>query len=339
MEVDPGELRTHFTDLLDARLGGRAIECSDQWFAGCENLVNPDPPVYKDRHFISTGQWMDGWESRRSFGRSARTSDYDWCVLRLGAPGTIFALNIDTSHFKGNAPEHASVEGAWQPVGEETDLKWFELLPASAIEPDSPNYFRVMSDQLASHLRLKIFPDGGVARLRAFGEVRLAREQFAADELVDLASIANGARSQQCSNQFFSTPANLLMPNTARHMGDGWETKRRRDEDHDWCIIKLGTVGDIRKVVIDTSHFRGNFPDSCCLEGINSPNPNVAPEGRNWQTILPTVPLQADRTHIFTGDFLNCVGTKFSHVRLNIYPDGGVSRLRVYGAPVYGDGK
>ena len=139
MEVDFGELRTYFTDLLDARLGGRAIECSDQWFAGCENLVNPDPPVYKDRHFISTGQWMDGWESRRSFGRSARTSDYDWCVLRLGAPGTIFALNIDTSHFKGNAPEHASVEGAWQPVGEETDLKWFELLPASAIEPDSPN--------------------------------------------------------------------------------------------------------------------------------------------------------------------------------------------------------
>ena len=193
MEIDLSELRTYFTDLLDARLGGRAIECSDQWFAGCENLVNPDPPIYKDRHFISTGQWMDGWESRRSFERRARTSDHDWCVLRLGAPGTIFALNIDTSHFRGNAPEHVAVDGAWQPVGEETDLNWFELLPPSAIEPDSPNYFRVMSDQLASHLRLKIFPDGGVARLRAFGEVRLAREQFAEDELIDLASLANGS--------------------------------------------------------------------------------------------------------------------------------------------------
>ena len=144
MEVDFGELRTYFTDLLDARLGGRAIQCSDQWFAECENLVKPDPPIYKDRHFISTGQWMDGWESRRSFGRSAQTSDHDWCVLRLGAPGTICAFNIDTSYFKGNAPEHASVDGAWQPFGEETDLNWFSLLPRSRIEPDTPNFFRVV---------------------------------------------------------------------------------------------------------------------------------------------------------------------------------------------------
>ena len=337
MEVDFGELRTYFTDLLDARLGGRAIECSDQWFAGCDNLVNPDPPIYKDRHFISTGQWMDGWESRRAFGRRARTVDHDWCVLRLGAPGTLRALNIDTSHFKGNAPEYASVDGAWQPFGEEIDLNWFDLLPPSAIEPDTPNYFETLSDQPVSHLRLKIYPDGGVARFRAFGEVRLAREQFAMDELVDLASISNGARPQQCSNQFFSTPANMLMPNMARHMGDGWETKRRRDEEHDWCIVRLGCTGDVRKIIVDTSHFRGNFPDSCSVDGINSANGDVEPGDSGWQTILPATRLQADRAHIFTGGFLNCVGQQFSHIRLNIYPDGGVSRLRVYGAPEYGD--
>ncbi len=333
MSGDHSLLRRQFTDLLDYRLGGRALSCSDQWFASHENLVQPDPPTYKPRHFVSTGQWMDGWETRRSYGRSARKLKHDWCVLRLGAPGVIKSFNIETIHFKGNAPQFASVDGAWKPHGSEENLDWFELLPISNIQADSPNFMNVDDEKPVTHVRLKIYPDGGVARLRAFGRAEIVRENYVENELVDLASASIGGLAQQCSDEFFSSPGNLLLSKPGTNMGDGWETKRRRDDGHDWCIIRLGVSGHIKKVIVDTSHFKGNFPDHFSLEALSSTHEKVESDNQGWQNVLPPTGLQSDREHIFVNEILPHECRNSSHIRLNIFPDGGVSRLRILGLP------
>ena len=327
------ELKREFVDLLEEQLGGRAISCSDDWFAGCENLVKKADPVFKEGHFVSTGQWMDGWESRRSFGRYGRGTDHDWCVLRLGSQGTIKWLNIDTTHFRGNAPEEAAIDYAYQPKGSEQNLEWAELLPKTLIEADSHNLLKIDNENHATHVRLRIYPDGGVARLRAFGDVKVNRSTILEGELVDLASILLGGKGEQCSNEFYSSPNNLLMPKPGINMGDGWETKRRRDKENDWCIIKLGVPGDVRKAIVDTSHFKGNYPDYCTIEGTVLPRDGTDLALAAWETILEATPLQPDREHIFVESELSCSRKKFTHIRLNIFPDGGVSRLRIIGAP------
>ena len=327
------ELNREFVDLLDEQLGGRAIYCSDDWFAGCENLVKKADPIFKEGHFVATGQWMDGWESRRSFGRHTRETDHDWCVLRLGAPGTVKWLNIDTSHFRGNAPKEAAIDYACQPKGPEQHLEWSELLPKTLIEANSPNVLKIDNANHATHLRLRIYPDGGVARLRAFGDVKVNRAAILEGELVDLASVLLGGKGQQCSNEFYSSPNNLLMPKPGINMGDGWETKRRRDKENDWCIIKLGVPGDVRKAIVDTSHFKGNYPDYCTIEGAVLPGDGIDSALAEWKTILEATLLQPDREHIFVEPELSPSRERFTHIRFNIFPDGGVSRLRIIGAP------
>ena len=333
--INLNDLKRQFVDLLDEQLGSRAIYCSDDWFARCENLVKRAEPICQQGHFVSTGQWMDGWESRRSFGRRNRKSNHDWCVLRLGSPGLIKYINIDTSHFTGNAPDQAGIDYAWQPTGSEQQLEWTELLPPSEIEGNSHNVFGIDNDNPVSHLRLRIYPDGGVARLRAFGEIRINKAAIVKGELVDLANILSGGKGQQCSNEFYSSPNNLLMPKPGINMGDGWETKRRRNQENDWCIIKLGIPGDVRKVIVDTSHFKGNYPDYCTLEGASGRDDSIDPESIIWKSILEAASLQPDREHVFVRPELASPKEIFTHVRFNIFPAGGVSRLRVIGAPAW----
>ncbi|WGL15172.1 allantoicase [Microbulbifer bruguierae] len=330
----PHPLAQRFTDLLSARLGGRALACSDAWFAPAANLVSPGDAISRPGHFVETGQWMDGWESRRSFARGSRgDGDCDWCVLRLGAPGRVRGFDIDTSHFRGNAPEFALVEGtciAGEPHG---NTCWQPLLHKSPLRADAHNFFEIDSEQVCTHLRLKIFPDGGVARLRAYGEARVNLQEFIEGELLDLAAARHGGRGVTCSDRFYSDPGNLLLPERGINMGDGWETRRRRDDGNDWAVIRLGLPGSIRKIVLDTAHFKGNFPDRFSLLAANVAGDDMAAEDIPWATVIDETPLYADREHIFVGEILVAAETQFTHVKLNIFPDGGVSRLRVLGFP------
>jgi allantoicase len=327
------DFQFRYINLLAERVGGRAIDCSDQWFASCDNLVKPGRGVFKEGLFTDTGQWMDGWESRRSFGRQFRRSglDHDWCILRLGLPGRIHGVDVDTHHFRGNAPLRVAVDAAHLRLDPDPTTQWIEIIPQTEVLPDEQNPIPCSSEQRWTHLRLRIYPDGGVARFRAYGEVIPNPEDYVEGELVDLASAALGGRGVAASDQFFSSTDNLVMPGRGVNMGDGWETRRRRDDRHDWAIVRLGKTGTVRKVIVDTAHLRGNFPDRFSLEGCLQPDAQVPDENAHWDTIIGQQRLCPDREHIYTREILADASQRFSHVRLNIYPDGGVSRLRIHG--------
>jgi allantoicase len=324
-------------DLASARLGGRALEANDEFFASKSNLLKPANPIFIEGKFTSRGKWMDGWETRRR-----RTPGHDWCIIRLGLAGIVRGVLVDTTHFKGNYPARFSLEalelagGAPYP-GERPKLKaaensWVELHPETPLAGDSRNEFAVSSESRFTHLRLKIYPDGGVARLRVFGEVVPDPAQLARPE-IDLVSIGNGGRPIRSSDEFFGVPLNLLLPGPGKDMGDGWETRRRRGPGYDWTILKLGVPGDIRRVEAETTHFKGNFPESCSLEGCyaNGSSSSNSEALWDWKEFLPRTKLKAHSRHTFC-DQLVQIGP-VTHVRFNIYPDGGVSRLRLFGQP------
>lgn len=325
---------SQYIDLACERVGGRAIDCSDEWFANCSNLVKPGRGVFKQGHFVDTGQWMDGWESRRSYGRSWRNTseeDCDWCEIRLGMSGIIKGFDIDTNFFRGNAPETISVEATNIDGDVDSNTEWTEILTKSAVQPHSQNLFDCQSTKTWTHVRLKIYPDGGVARFRVYGEAKLKRENYIEGELIDLASVLNGGRGISASDMFFSSPSNLIMPNRGANMGDGWETKRRRDKYNDWAVIKLGVPGTIRKVILDTAHFKGNYPDQFILQAAHSNDSDS--KGLKWQTIIEKTALRADYEHLFIQQLLCSHDDEFTHVKVHIFPDGGISRLRIFGFP------
>ncbi|MEM1402221.1 MAG: allantoicase [Pseudomonadota bacterium] len=329
--VDDFQFR--YINLLAERVGARAIECSDQWFASCDNLVKPGRGIFKEGEFTEKGQWMDGWESRRSFGRQFRRSglDHDWCVLRLGFAGRIKGVDVDTHHFRGNAPLRVAVDAASVPLDPDPSTLWTEIIPPTDVLPHEQNPIRCDDQERWTHVRLRIYPDGGVARFRVYGEVLPDPHDYVEGELVDLAYVGLGGRGVAASDQFFSSTDNLVMPGRGVNMGDGWETRRRRDESNDWAILKLGKVGTVRKVRLDTAHLRGNYPDRFSLEGCYEPDAAHPSEETPWSLIIDQQRLCPDREHTFTTEILTPPDQKFSHVRLNIFPDGGVSRLRVLG--------
>jgi allantoicase len=322
---------TELVNLLSERLGGAAIATNDDFFAEKENLVRDHQPVWKEDAYTERGKWMDGWESRRR-----RTPGFDWCVLRLGAAGRVRGVNVDTRFFRGNYPEACSLEGCWaRPDADDAALQaaeWVELLPRVTLSGDSHNLFEVKVDTAVTHLRLSIFPDGGVARLRAYGEVvpDLRRLGGGANE-VDLAASENGGVAIACSDMFFGERHNLLMPGRAKNMSDGWETKRRRGPGFDWLLVRLLGRGAIRRVELDTNHFKGNYPDEASIEVSDAPpeaDPKAVLDGP-WRALLPRTKLQAHTRHFYANE-LNDAGHA-SWARLNVFPDGGVSRLRLYG--------
>jgi allantoicase len=332
---------TQLADLAAERLGGTVLEANDEFFAPKENLLKESTPVFIEGKFTDRGKWMDGWETRRR-----RTPGYDWCNIRLGLPGILRGVVVDTSFFKGNYPEHFSLEacdlGGKPPYKNEAKrlkdaaTRWIEVLAETALKGDSQNLVSIANEQRFTHVRLKIYPDGGVARLRLHGEVVPDAKRVSRSE-IDLVAVENGGSVVTSSDQFFGEPRNLLMPYRAKNMGDGWETRRRRGPGHDWVILKLGAPGAIQKIVVDTAHFKGNFPDSCSLEVCHAATGTVdaflaAPHV--WRDLLPQTKLAANHRHVFGK--LNDVGPA-THVRFNIYPDGGVSRLRLFGHAVRGD--
>lgn len=318
---------TQLTDLAAERLGGKVLYATDDFFAEKENLIAPTRGVFIADKFTDRGKWMDGWESRRK-----RTPGHDWAVIQLATSGKITGFDIDTHFFLGNHPPHASIEAVYLPnVAEDTDwsaVAWKEILPKSHLDAGSQNFYESESNEIFTHLRLHIYPDGGVARFRVYGEVFKKWDTVSTTEQIDLAAAINGGQAIDCNDMFFSAMGNLIMPGRGVNMGDGWETKRNRTPNNrDWVIIKLAHQGTVDSIVVDTAHFKGNYPDSCSIECCNSENDNV--ENADWKTLLPQQKLQADFIHEF-GNEIN-KGQTITHVRLNMFPDGGISRLRILG--------
>jgi len=323
---------TALADLASSRVGGRAIAANDEFFAPTSNLLKPVPAIFIPGKFTARGKWMDGWESRRR-----RTPGHDWCVVALGMRGVVRGVNVDTSHFTGNYPSHCSIEALDTRTTPRPSVcaaegpPWVTLLTKSPLRGNGENLFATSDERPWTYVRLNIFPDGGVARLRVHGEVvvdwpRVGR----GGRVLDLAAIHNGGLVVGASDMHFGAKDNIIMPGRAKNMGDGWETRRRRGPGFDWAIVRLGNLGVISRIEIDTNHFKGNYPESTSLEGCLVPGATIAALGSaSWMEILPRTELKPHHRHFFSKGLAK-VGP-VSHVRLNIFPDGGVSRLRVYG--------
>lgn len=322
---------TKLTDLAAERLGGEALLCSDDFFAEKENLLKPGRGIFIPDKYTDRGKWTDGWESRRK-----RTPGHDWCIIQLATSGKIFGVDIDTNHFLGNHPPYASIEACNISQTEKIDfdkIEWKEILSKAPLQPGSQNFYEIADRNIYTHLRLNIYPDGGVARLKVYGEVFNDWSLIKPDEVIDLASAVNGAKSILCNDMFFSHMDNLIMPGRGVNMGDGWETKRNRiPNNRDWVIVRLAHKGVIEKILVDTCHFKGNYPDSCLIEGCNislEEEKNLGSNKIKWTTILPQTKLSADYEHYFEKEIAS--KENFTHVRLTIFPDGGVSRMRLFG--------
>ncbi|HEV7966535.1 MAG TPA: allantoicase [Candidatus Acidoferrales bacterium] len=325
---------TESIDLSAERLGGRVLAANDEFFAPKENLLKASSPVWIPDKYTDVGKWMDGWETRRR-----RTPGFDWCIVRLGLPGVIHGVVVDTAYFKGNFPEHCEIEGC--ALNGDPGLaqlkdhatKWSIVLPKSPLSGDARNLFPITPSNRVTHLRLKIYPDGGVARVRVHGEVipdwpALAR----AGGEIDLAAVEHGGWVIVSSDMFFGSRNNLILPGRSTGMQDGWETRRRRGPGHDWCIVRLGAPGNLSRVEVDTSHFKGNFPESCSLEVCAAPRDLIDPSALGalpWKEILVRTKLQADFREVYEKELLD--SGEITHARFHIYPDGGIARLRIFG--------
>ncbi|MGA8260388.1 MAG: allantoicase [Arenicellales bacterium] len=319
---------TTLVNLAQPRLGARVIFANDEFFGAKERLIDPAAPVFIPGKYDDHGKWMDGWETRRR-----REPGHDHCVIRLGSACIVKGFDVDTSHFTGNYAPEVSIEACLsdkrQPAGED---EWWEVVPRAPLRGDSHHFLAAATGPACTHLRVNIHPDGGVARLRVYGEVQPDWDALAAGGTFDLMALENGGRALACSDEHFGSMHNLNAPGRGVNMGDGWETARRRGPGHDWVILALGRAGIIEAIEIDTAHFKGNYPDCASIQAGHTTETDVdrlIAASRSWPLLLRESKLQADRQHVFKRD-IDSPGL-VSHIRLNIFPDGGVSRLRVFG--------
>ena len=311
-----------FIRLEQPRLGTRVTFATDEFFAAKERLIEFAEPVFIADKYDDHGKWMDGWESRRR-----RTPGHDCCVIRLGVPGIIRGLDINTSYFTGNFPPQASVDAC---VSDEDNPEegWIEIVAQIDLDGDTHHLIPVHNDNGWTHLRLNIFPDGGIARLRVFGEVQAdAPEQ---EGVSDLVALRHGGRALLCSDEHYGSMHNLNLPGRGINMGDGWESARRRGPGNDWVILALGQPGTISRVEVDTAHFKGNYPDRVSIEVATfASNDEANNHSKKWRTLLPESKLAMDQQHFFEAELQD--SQPVTHARMSIYPDGGVSRLRLFG--------
>nr|XP_006006609.1 PREDICTED: probable allantoicase isoform X1 [Latimeria chalumnae] len=371
---------TQLNDLASETAGGTVIFATDDWFAPAENLLKREEPDFKAEAFTEFGKWMDGWETRRK-----RIPGHDWCIILLGVPGVIHGFDVDTAFFTGNYVPHISIQAACLEQEENTLIhfrgdrigtaaseeeleavkklksdSWTILVPMTELKPGyidcSHNYFSVNSQQRWTHIRLNVYPDGGIARLKVYGVGQRDWSRVSLNEAVDLAAIINGGVCVGFSDAHFGHPRNILGLGRGKNMGDGWETARHLDRPPilkadekgvlmvsgcEWAVFRLAHPGVITHIEIDTNHFKGNFPDSCKIDvlalssqeekqgKIEKWNDN---QSLKWKTLLPINKLKAHQRHFFSSNSIETTEV-VTHVRLTIAPDGGISRMRLWGFP------
>lgn len=325
------DLRRQYVNLAQPRLRAEVVYATDDFFADKARLIDPAEPVFIPGKYDDNGKWMDGWESRRK-----RVPGHDWCVVRLGAPGIVAGFEVDTRHFTGNYPPGAEIEVCNSPDAVPgDDAGWVKLTARLALNGNDRVYVPVDHAAPVTHVRLHIFPDGGVARLRVWGRVAKDWSSVDPEARIDLLAMENGGRGIIANDEHFGVVENLTAPGRGIDMGDGWETRRRREPGHDWAVLELGTAGLIDEITVDTAHFKGNYPDRCFVQAAAAAEgtpAEIAAQAETWPILLPEVKLQADHIHVFGDTLANLGPVRF--VRLNILPDGGVSRLRVVGRAV-----
>lgn len=313
---------TELPDLASRTLGGSVVHADDDFFAARENLVAPGPVRHDPTEFGPRGKVYDGWETRRR-----RVPGDDVAIVRLGVPGVIEGVVVDTSWFVGNYPPHVSVYAAEAPgypsADELLEAPWTPLLTRAPVQGDTANLFPVSDPGRATHVRLALHPDGGVARLRVHG--RPAPDRALLTGTVDLAALENGGDVVACSDMFYAAARNLILPGRARTTAEGWETARRRDGGNDFVTVRLSGAGVVRRLVVDTTCFIGNAPDAVSVRGVDLRG--AAADDVEWAELLPRTHVQPDTRHHFpvTNDGI------VTHVRLDVFPDGGLARLRVLG--------
>ena len=299
-------------DLAARALGGAVVAANDDFFADRAALVQPYP-VREHPEFGYRGKVYDGWETR-----SRREPGVDHAIVRLGIPGVVRGVVIDTAYFRGNYPPEISVDATacedHPSPAELVAADWTPLVPRTAAAGDTVNPYDVDDPHRFTHVRLTMHPDGGIARFRVHGEPvpdpRLLTGTF------DVAAQEYGGAVLDCSNLFYSAPANLLLPGPARTMGEGWETARRRDDGNDWVLVHLAGETRLRDIVFDTSHFLGNAPGAVEItDGAGGP-------------VVPRRAVQPDTPHRFR---IARDAPPVTQLRVDIHPDGGFARLRVHG--------
>ena len=317
-------------NLASPRLGSRAVLASDEFFAAKERMLQDTEPVFIADKYDDNGKWMDGWESRRR-----RDGGNDWCLVRLGVAGFIHGVDINTRHFTGNHPPAASLKACRSDSQPDEATEWSEILPAFGLDPNARNFAEISNQGPWNWLRLDIMPDGGVARLRVYGRPHLDWSKMDAGAVHELSALKNGGRVVAYNDAHYGDVWAVLSEGRGVNMGDGWETRRRREPGNDWMIIALGAPGAVEAIEVDTAHFKGNYPDRCSVQAarvVNATDAALIEQSINWDALMQEQPLSADSIHRFEGDAIAGLGA-VSHVRLNIHPDGGVSRFRVFGKP------
>ena len=325
--IEAPDFAKTYPNLADADFGAKVLSCSDDWFAPADRMLQSAPAIFIPGKYDDHGKWMDGWESKRR-----RKGGYDHAILRLGLPGTIKGFDLDTSHFTGNFPPGASVEACRIAGDPDQATVWTEVLPAQSLGGNAHHFFSIDNQQIWTHLRLNIYPDGGIARLRVYG-VPFRDWASAGEGPHEVSALANGGRIIGYNNAHYGVPFRLLMPGRGVNMGDGWETRRRREPGNDWCIIQLGKAAIIEKIEIDTAHFKGNYPDRASLLAANvtyGTDQSIVTQAMFWDELLPEQELSMDAQHFYDQKVIRPMGP-ITHVRLNIFPDGGISRLRLWG--------
>ena len=314
-------------DLAQSRLGTKIVYKTDEFFAPAKRIINPWPPIFKEGVFDKHGKWMDGWETRRK-----RSKGHDYLILKLGKPGKIHKVDIDTSYFSGNQPNKISLDACLSKKGlPSKNCKWIKILNKKIAKPNSHHFFNVKNKSNFSHVKLNIYPDGGVARIRIYGTMKV-KKNFGS-KVINLTSVLNGATPIACNNEHFGRAENILAPGKGKNMGDGWETRRSRGKNFDWLILKCAAIGKIKKIQIDTHHFKGNYPDKCSLQAAYSnqkmSSKTIVNKSKKWKLLLNKVKLYAHKKHNFKNKLMK--NNKVNYIKINIFPDGGISRIRVFG--------
>ena len=320
-------LKNGMIDLAQSRLGTKIVYKTDEFFAPAKRIINPWSPVFKEGVFDKHGKWMDGWETRRK-----RSKGHDYLILKLGIPGKIHKVDIVTSYFSGNQPSKISLDAYFSKKKlPNKNAKWIKILKKKSTKPNSHHLFNIKNKSIFTHIKLNIYPDGGIARIRIYGTIQI-KKKFG-KKIINLTSVLNGAAPIACNNEHFGRAENILAPGTGKNMGDGWETRRSRGKNFDWLILKCATAGRISQIQIDTHHFKGNYPDKCSLQAayLNAKisSKTIVSRSKKWKLLLNKVKLHAHKKHNFQNKLMK--NKKVNYIRINIFPDGGISRIRAFG--------